>query len=88
MTKVVRTIPIAQIILDEEIYPRTGVNPRRVSMFAENMRDGFKVDPIDVMGDVLNLLTYWKWGLDLGQIGCDLKREALKFLNKKLWVRD
>jgi len=51
MTKVVRTIPIAQIFLDEEIYPRTGVNPRRVSMFAENMRDGFKVDPIDVQRD-------------------------------------
>jgi hypothetical protein len=28
-----------------------------------------------VMGDVLTLLTYWKWGLDLGQIGCDLKRK-------------
>lgn len=48
MAKAVHTIPITQIILDEEIYPRTGVNPRRVSMFAENMRDGFKMDPIEV----------------------------------------
>jgi len=48
MAKAVHTVPISQIILDEEIYPRTGVNPRRVSMFAENMRDGFEIDPIEV----------------------------------------
>jgi len=48
MAKAVHTIPITQLILDEEIYPRTGVNPRRVSMFAENIRDGFKIDPIEV----------------------------------------
>ena len=48
MTKAVHTIPITQIILDEEIYPRSGVYPKRVSMFAENIRDGFKIDPIEV----------------------------------------
>jgi len=48
MTKPVHTIPITQIILDEEIYPRSGVYPKRVSMFAENIRDGFKIDPIEV----------------------------------------
>ena len=48
MAKAVHTIPITQIILDEEIYPRSGVYPKRVSMFAENMRDGFKIDPIEV----------------------------------------
>ncbi len=48
MARVLRTVPIAQIILDEEIYPRSGVYPKRVSMFAENMRDGFKIDPIEV----------------------------------------
>jgi len=36
MTKENRTIPITQIILDKEIYPRARVDPRRVSMFAEN----------------------------------------------------
>jgi len=41
MAKTTCTIPITQILLDEEIYPRNSVNPRRVSMFAENMRDGF-----------------------------------------------
>jgi len=40
MVQVVRTIPISQIVLDEAIYPRSGVYPKRVSMFAENMRDG------------------------------------------------
>ena len=48
MARVLRTVPIAQIILDEEIYPRSGVYPKRVSMFAENMRDGFKIDPSDL----------------------------------------
>jgi hypothetical protein len=39
------TVPITQIILDEDIYPREGVSLKRVSMFAENMRDGFEIDP-------------------------------------------
>ena len=48
MMQVIRTIPMSQIVLDETIYPRSGVNPKRVSMFAENMRDGFEIDPIEV----------------------------------------
>jgi len=48
MAKTACTVPITQIILDEEIYPREGVYPKRVSMFAENMRDGFEIDPIEV----------------------------------------
>ena len=41
-------IPISSIILDEDIYPRKGIDHRRVGMFAENIRDGFKFDPIEV----------------------------------------
>jgi hypothetical protein len=48
MTKTACTVPITQIILDEDIYPREVVSLKRVSMFAENMRDGFKIDPIEV----------------------------------------
>ena len=48
MTKTACTIPVTQIILDENIYPRGNVNPKRISMFAENMRDGFEIDPIEV----------------------------------------
>jgi hypothetical protein len=48
MAKTACTVPITQIILDEEIYPRSNVYPKRVSMFAENIRDGFKIDPIEV----------------------------------------
>ena len=48
MAKTACTVPITQIILDEDIYPREGVSLKRVSMFAENMRDGFKIDPIEV----------------------------------------
>ena len=48
MKKENRTIPITRIILDEEIYPRARVDPRRVSMFAENMRDGIEIEPIEV----------------------------------------
>jgi hypothetical protein len=48
MAKTACIVPITQIILDEEIYPRSSVYPKRVSMFAENMRDGFKIDPVEV----------------------------------------
>lgn len=42
------SVPMSQIVLDETIYPRSGLYPKRVSIFAENMRDGFKIDPIEV----------------------------------------
>ncbi|MBA3017530.1 MAG: hypothetical protein FP811_05180 [Desulfobacteraceae bacterium] len=48
MTKAATRIPISDIILDEEIYPRGGVDQKRVGIFAENIRDGFKFDPIEV----------------------------------------
>jgi len=48
MTKSTTTIPISSIILDEDIYPRKAIDPRRVGIFAENIRDGFKFDPIEV----------------------------------------
>jgi len=48
MVQAIRKILVTRIILDEEIYPRARVDPRRVSMFAENMRDGFEIDPIEV----------------------------------------
>ena len=48
MMKPATKIPISSIILDEDIYPRSGIYPKRVSMFAENMRDGFEIDPIEV----------------------------------------
>ncbi len=48
MPKAVRTVPITRVILDEEIYPRGGVYPKRVTMFVENITDGFEIDPIEV----------------------------------------
>lgn len=48
MTQQARQIPITAIILDEDIYPRKGVDHRRVGIFVENIRDGFKFDPIEV----------------------------------------
>jgi hypothetical protein len=47
MTKKTCTVPITQIILDEGIYPREGVSFKRVSMFAENIRVGFKIDSLE-----------------------------------------
>ena len=41
-------IPISSIILDEEIYPRKGIDQKRIGIFAENIRDGFKFDPIEI----------------------------------------
>ena len=51
MTKSATKIPISSIILDEDIYPRKGIDPRRVGIFAENIRDGFKFEPIEVEPD-------------------------------------
>jgi hypothetical protein len=51
MTKPATKIPISSIILDEEIYPRKGIDQKRVGIFAENFRDGFKFDPIEVQPD-------------------------------------
>jgi hypothetical protein len=48
MTKSATKIPISSIIFDEDIYPRKGIDPRRVGIFAENIRDGFKFEPIEV----------------------------------------
>jgi len=51
MTQQTTTIPISVVIFDEDIYPRKGIDPRRVGIFAENIRDGFKFDPIEVEPD-------------------------------------
>lgn len=41
-------LSIASIVLDEAIYPRRGIDHDRVRMFAENIRDDFTFDPIEV----------------------------------------
>ena len=51
MTQQTTTIPISSIILDEDIYPRKSIDPKRVGIFAENLRDGFKFDPMEVEPD-------------------------------------
>ena len=51
MAKPATKIPISSIILDEVIYPRKGLDQKRVGIFAENIRDGFKFDPIEVQPD-------------------------------------
>ena len=48
MTQQATRIPISSIILDEDIYPRKGIDHRRAGIFAENIRDGFKFDPLEV----------------------------------------
>ncbi len=62
-----RTIetPVSSIILDEVIYPRKGIDHRRVGIFAENIRDGFNFDPIEVETRIHQkfkppLRRYWK----------------------------
>ena len=48
MSSALTTISMSDLILDKEIYPRNAIDHRRVDMFAENMRDGFTFEPIDV----------------------------------------
>ena len=51
MTKSTTKIPISSIIFEEDIYPRKGIDHKRVGIFAENIRDGFKFEPIEVEPD-------------------------------------
>jgi ParB/RepB/Spo0J family partition protein len=46
--KTIHKIAISDITLDESIYPRETIDHKRVSIFAENLRDNFKFDPIQV----------------------------------------
>ena len=48
MIQQIKQIPVSSIILDEEIYPRKGIDHRRVGIFSENLRDGFAFDRIEV----------------------------------------
>jgi hypothetical protein len=48
MTQQTTQIPVSSIILDEDIYPRKGIDHKRVGIFAENIRDGVAFDPIEV----------------------------------------
>jgi len=41
-------IPINNLVLDNEIYPRSAIDHKRVGIFAENIRDGFEFEPIHV----------------------------------------
>ena len=41
-------IALSDIILDETIYPREKIDQKRVGIFAENIRDGLRFDPIEV----------------------------------------
>jgi len=41
-------IPVTDIILDNNIYPRSAIDHRRVNLFTENLRDGFSFDPIHI----------------------------------------
>jgi hypothetical protein len=48
MTQQTTQISVSSILLDEDIYPRKGIDHRRVGIFTENIRDGFTFDPIEV----------------------------------------
>ena len=48
MVKSSTRIPISDIMLDEEIYPRDRIDQKRVGIFAANIRDGFTFEPIEV----------------------------------------
>ncbi len=50
MSEVKKQISISDIILDESIYPREKIDQKRIGIFAENMRDGFNFDPIEIQG--------------------------------------
>lgn len=48
MSEVKNKIFLSDIILDEAVYPREKIDQKRVGIFAENLRDGFHFDPIEI----------------------------------------
>jgi len=48
MKDIATKIQTSDIFLDESIYPRENIDHRRISIFAENLRDGFKFEPIHI----------------------------------------
>ena len=48
MTKSITQISLSDITLDDEIYPRERIDTKRIGIFAENIRDGFRFDPKEV----------------------------------------
>ena len=47
MPKSITKIPISDIYLDEQIYPRERIDQKRVGIFADNIRDNFIFDPLE-----------------------------------------
>ncbi len=48
MEDITAKILLSDIFLDESIYPRENIDHKRIGIFIENLRDGFKLDPIEV----------------------------------------
>ena len=44
----IKQVNLNQLVIDETIYPRRAINLKRVELFAENLRDGFSFDAIEV----------------------------------------
>jgi ParB-like chromosome segregation protein Spo0J len=44
----IKNVNINQIVIDETIYPRNSINLKRVELFAENLRDGFRFEAIEL----------------------------------------
>ncbi|KPA15390.1 transcriptional regulator, ParBC family [Candidatus Magnetomorum sp. HK-1] len=44
----IKQVNLNQLVIDESIYPRNDINIKRVELFAENLRDGFRFDAIEV----------------------------------------
>jgi hypothetical protein len=41
-------IRISAIFLDDSIYSREDIDHKRIGLFIENLRDGFKFEPIEI----------------------------------------
>ena len=48
MNKSRLSISITDIVLDNDVYPRSAIDHKRVGLFAENIRDGFEFEAIHV----------------------------------------
>jgi len=94
MKDVLTKIRISDIFLDESIYPRENIDHKRISIFVENIRDGFEFDPVEVQAypgekgkyRILDGVHRWSAYKKTGQIEIDTIVKTLNSIDPLLYA--
>ncbi|MBU0465249.1 MAG: ParB N-terminal domain-containing protein, partial [Proteobacteria bacterium] len=87
-------IRTSDIFLDESIYPRENIDHKRIGIFVENLRDGFKFDPVEVQAcpgergkyRILDGVHRWSAYKKTGQIEIDAIVKTLNSIDPLLYA--